>query len=191
MKLVCGIGINDAGYVVSKEVNGKQVLCKFYKTWRSMLQRCYCPKLQVRQPTYKGCSVCPEWLTSSNFKSWMEKQDWEGNRLDKDLLVQGNKVYSPETCVFVSVMVNNFILNSQASRGGLPIGVSLHRKTNQYIAKVSMLGKGQKHLGIFGSPDEAYMAWLHAKSELAIKLAELQKDVRVSHALLNINYRKI
>lgn len=45
--LVAGIGINDAGYPIAKfgkTVNGKKVIewvCPFYKTWSSMLQRCY------------------------------------------------------------------------------------------------------------------------------------------------------
>ena len=75
-----------------------------------MLQRCYSESHLVRQPTYKGCSVCEEWLTFSNFKSWMEQQDWEGKQLDKDLLVYKNKIYSPETCVFVSSVINSFFV---------------------------------------------------------------------------------
>lgn len=114
-KLVCGVGINDADYVFQKWetiiVNGKRKQkliweCDFYRTWKSMLARCYSIKTQERQPTYKGCSVSDEWLTFSVFKNWMEKQDWEDKQLDKDLLFEGNKVYSSETCVFVTRMVS-------------------------------------------------------------------------------------
>ena len=117
-KLVCGVGNNDSDYVVTKfetiVVNGKLKqkliwVCPYYRVWKGMLERCYSIKYQESQPTYIGCSVTDEWLTFSAFKNWMEKQNFEGMQLDKDLLIEGNKVYSPETCVFVSGMVNNFI----------------------------------------------------------------------------------
>ena len=76
-------------------------------------------------PTYKGCSVSEEWLRFSNFKRWMEKQDWDGKQLDKDILFEGNKVYSAETCVFVTSVVNSFTSDSGAKRGEWLIGVSL------------------------------------------------------------------
>jgi len=101
-KLVYGVGINDADYVTQKwetisYVNGKQKQnlvweCHYYRTWCGMLMRCYSAKHQERNPTYKGCSVSEEWLRFSNFKSWMERQDFEGMQLDKDLLFEGNKV---------------------------------------------------------------------------------------------------
>ena len=106
-KLVYGVGINDAEYVVVKReevgnVDGKRKRktvwrCPFYKTWSSMLRRCYSTKYQERCPTYMGCSVSEEWHTFSVFRNWMESQDWQDTQLDKDLLVEGNKVYSPET----------------------------------------------------------------------------------------------
>lgn len=57
------------------------------------------------KPEYKDKSVCEEWLNYSNFKIWFDEHyvPSKNNQidLDKDLLVQGNKVYSPETCVFL------------------------------------------------------------------------------------------
>ena len=84
-KLVFGIGVNNADYVVQKwetvgYVDGKRKRklvweCPFYRTWKNMLMRCYSTKFQERRPTYKGCSVSEEWKTFSNFRAWMEKQD--------------------------------------------------------------------------------------------------------------------
>lgn len=90
-KLVCGVGVNDASYAVNPLINGKQVMCWIYKKWKSMIHRCYDSKIQARQPAYIGCSVCEEWLTFSNFKLWMEAQDWQGKELDKDILTAGSK----------------------------------------------------------------------------------------------------
>ena len=128
-KLVCGVGINNADYVVTVYEtigyeNGKQKRrvvwrCPFYSRWNDMLARCYTTSYKQRFPTYEGCYVCKEWLIFSNFKAWMEKQDWEGKELDKDLLVSRNKVYSPETCVFVDKRVNLFLTESSANRGDI------------------------------------------------------------------------
>ncbi len=71
-----------------------------------MVQRCYDKKIHKKyKPEYKDKSVCEEWLNYSNFRIWFDEHyvPYKNNQidLDKDLLVQGNKVYSPETCVFL------------------------------------------------------------------------------------------
>lgn len=68
-----------------------------------LANKCYNGATQINTASLlmSGCSVCEEWLTFSNFKRWMEQQDYEGKALDKDLLVSQNKTYSSETCVFV------------------------------------------------------------------------------------------
>ena len=40
----------------------------------------------------------------------MEQQDYIGKVLDKDLKVTGNKIYSPETCLFISPKVNGYLI---------------------------------------------------------------------------------
>lgn len=134
-KLVQGVGINDADYVVRTMINGKRVMCHFYKVWQGMLRRCYDTKYQDNQPTYVDCTVCEEWLTFSNFRKWMEQQDWQGKYLDKDLLVRSNKIYSPTTCVFVDRMTNNFIIDGGAARGEWPIGVTFIKQHGKFQAK--------------------------------------------------------
>lgn len=95
---VYGVGINDADYQVSKG----SWICPFYKHWKNMLARCYSPAFQRNQPLYVGCTVDPRWHRFSHFKSWMETQDWEGKQLDKDRKVLGNKVYGPDTCLWLT-----------------------------------------------------------------------------------------
>lgn len=195
-KLVCGVGINDADYVVVKYetigyANGKQKQklvwrCHYYTTWKHMLERCYSDKYQEKQPTYKGCSVSADWLTFSNFKNWMEKQDWEGNQLDKDLLFERNKVYSAEACVFVTQAVNNFIIDSGAARGEWLIGVSLHKQTGKFVAMCNNpIIKKYEYLGLFTNELQAHQAWLRRKTELAHELAAIQTDPIIAKALIN------
>ena len=201
-KLVYGVGVNDADYAVTKWesvgcVHGKQKrklvwVCPFYKTWTNMLERCYSIKYQERYPTYRGCSVSAEWLTFSVFKNWMETQDWQDKQLDKDLLFENNKVYSPESCVFVSGMVNNFTTDSGASRGELPIGVDWHKGTNKFRSSCSNpFTKKREYLGLFDCELEAHQVWLKRKLELAKELAAIQTDPRVTEALINryTNYK--
>lgn len=184
-KLVHGVGVNDANYTVHRIINGKQVQCKFYQTWADMLKRCYSSKYQARYPTYVGCAVAPEWLTFSNFKSWMEQQDWQGKQLDKDLLFKGNKVYSPNACIFVDKRTNLFVIDSGAARGEWPIGVYL-RKCGKFRVQVNNpFTNKREHLGYFTCPNEAHESWKKRKHELALELADLQVDARIGTALRN------
>lgn len=195
-RLVYGIGINDADYITQKkeyylDSNGKKKrrqvwFCPFYNTWTNLLERCYSTKSQKRNPTYEGCYVCDEWLTFSNFKSWMEQQDWKGKHLDKDLLVEGNKLYSLETCVFVAPIVNTFILDSQAKRGEYPIGCSWHKNSKSFRAYCSNpFTKRLESLGYYKSPADAHLSWKKRKHELACQLAvsNYVTDQRVADAL--------
>jgi hypothetical protein len=193
-KLVYGVGINDADYVTRKwetiEVNDKQKqklvwICPYYSVWTHMLERCYSSKRQETHPTYKGCSVSEEWLTFSNFKRWMESQDFEGKQLDKDLLFEGNKVYSKETCVFVTRVVNMFTVDRSNDRGEWSIGVYWNKASEKFRAMCrNPLTKKQEHLGLFTCELEAHQAWLKRKLELATLLAAEQTDSRVARALI-------
>ena len=193
-KLVHGIGINDADYVVRRmetiEVNGKRKQrmvweCPYYRVWHNMIQRCYSAKLQDRYPTYIGCTVSEEWLTFSNFRAWMEKQDWECKQLDKDLLFEGNKVYSAETCVFVTGEVNTFTLDRGASRGEWLIGACWDKEKSKFKSQCrNPFTKKGEYLGLFDCELEAHQAWLNRKLELAHLLAAEQTDDRVAKALI-------
>lgn len=194
-RLLYGVGINDADYVVKKwetigyvEGKRKQKLvweCPYYRAWKGMLERCHSTKYQERFPTYKGCSVSVDWLTFSVFKAWMEKQQWEGLQLDKDLLVSGNKVYSPETCVFVTKEVNTFTTDRGNDRGEWLVGVYLDKGTNKFRSQCSNpFTKEREHLGYFTSELEAHKAWLKRKLELACRVAAIQTNERVAKALI-------
>lgn len=185
-KLVQGVGFNDADYKVTQYISGKQFMCPFYDRWKSMLERCYSKKFKLKNPAYIGCSVCEEWLTFSNFKAWMEKQDWQGKELDKDLLVTGNKVYSPDRCIFLDKEINQFTNERKSARGKWPLGVCFNNWHNKLCALCqNPLTKKQENLGYFNCPSEAHEAWRKRKHELACQLAELQTDARVAEALRN------
>lgn len=185
-KLIQGVGINDADYAVNPYVKGKRIICRFYKVWSSMLERCYSESLHKRRPTYIGCSVCPEWHLFSNFKSWMEEQDWQGKELDKDILVAGNKVYSPDSCKFVDQILNTFIEDRAASRGNFMIGVSFNKSHGKFAAQCrNPFSKKGESIGYFDDELSAHKAWKARKHEHAVKLASMQKDSDIAYALHN------
>lgn len=184
-KLVCGVGVNDADYPVTSAIGGKRVNCPFYQTWKDMLVRCYSKKKQEKHPTYIGCTVHTEWLVFSAFKAWMIKQDWQDNQLDKDLLIAGNKVYSPDTCVFVSKATNVFLNDRAAMRGDWPIGVHLDKEKGKFKSQCNNpFTKKYEYLGLFNCPDAAHLAWRKRKNQLALQLADIQTDDRVAAALI-------
>lgn len=183
-KLIYGVALNDVGCFAQEAVNGSRVHCKFYATWKGVLERCYSKKCQDKHPTYIGCSLSNEWLVFSNFKRWMETQDWQGKEIDKDLLFVGNKIYSPYTCVFVDRLTNSFVIDCGASRGAYPLGVGWHIRVEKFQARCSNpFSKKREHLGYFSCQHEAHIAWKKRKRELACKLADLQSDKRVAEAL--------
>ena len=193
-KLVCGVGVNDLGYKihVMEELpknGGKRILksvflCKYYTAWTNMLQRCYSKKYLERNQSYTGTSVCSEWIYASEFKKWMERQDWKGKCLDKDIIVHGSKLYSPETCAFVLQATNKFLIARDACRGDYPIGVDLFKRTGEYRASCRNPFTGKhEHLGLFLTPEEAHEGWRKRKHELAQLVAATESDPRVVEAL--------
>lgn len=193
-KLLYGVGLLDTEefvvesvVVVGKDGSKRQKriwTCPYYTKWANMLKRCYSKKAQKIQATYKGCIVCEDWLMFSNFKAWMEKQDWEGKELDKDILGNG-KVYSPDTCVFVSSVVNTFMIE-RLSKKELPIGVSIHKPSGKFVAMCrNPFSTKSEHLGLFDCPNEAELVFLERKKQHAEILASQQTDNRVKEAILN------
>ena len=181
--LVYGVGINDANYKVSWYENGKKKMCKYYKMWQRILERCYSIKYQTRNPTYKGCSVSPKWLVFSCFRDWLEKQNWEGKEPDKDLLSIGNRLYSEDTVVFIDHKTNSFINRSNYLEAGF-VGTSFDKDSGKYKSSCNNPFTGKlENLGRFQTQEEAHLAWKARKHELACMLADLQDDHRVAEAL--------
>ena len=180
-----GVGTNDADYCIVKREKGKpKESCPYYQVWASMLCRAYSNKYEKRYPTYKNVTVCEEWHSFMRFRAWMEQQDWQGKQLDKDILFQGNKLYSPDTCVFVDGTVNSFLLNCAASRGEWPLGVHWSERDKKFKSQCNNpFTKKKEGLGYFTCPQEAHLAWKARKHELACQLADIQTDERVAEAL--------
>lgn len=190
-KLAFGVGVNDADYPVHIRalIDGKSKniwRCPFYQAWSNMIKRAYSAQFHDYRPTYAGCSVDPAWHSFMEFRAWMIAQDWEGKQLDKDILMPGNKVYSPETCAFVTRALNLFTTDHGVARGEWPVGVCWHKRDENFRAKCCNPLTGQQEcLGYFTCPNQAHQAWRKRKHDLACQLADIQTDARVAEALRN------
>lgn len=133
---------------------------KSYEVWFNMLRRCY----KENTIAYKDCYVCEEWLCYANFEKWYNENYYEieneSMQLDKDILSKGNKIYSPETCIFVPRRVNSLFIKQKSVRGKYFIGVKLN-KNKKY--EVSCMVNG--NYVYFGSYDDEYDAFLIYKKE--------------------------
>ena len=185
---VCGVGFIGVGDFKTCDENGKETKC--HKTWHAMHIRCYDPKYHEKRPTYENCTVCEEWNNYQVYAKWHNENYYEvGNEkmaLDKDILCKGNKVYSPDTCIFVPNSINVLFTKSDETRGEYPIGVSKHG--NKFRARLNK-GDERIHLGIYSTVEEAFLAYKQAKEQYIKEVAEEYKD-KIPHRLYEamINY---
>lgn len=154
---------------------------KMYSIWHGMLKRCYDENRRHRDSSYINCTVCDEWLNFQNFASWYEENYYEIDEktmcLDKDILLKNNKIYSPDTCIFVPNEINVLFTKRQKNRGEYPIGVSVHKKhKNEYQSRCRINGK-IKHLGIFNTPEEAFHAYKIFKESYIKQIADEYKEL--------------
>lgn len=185
--LLYGFGITD-----TKSRYNTEPQFKSYRVWRDMIRRCYSQKAQIRNPTYIGCSVCDEWKHYSNFKKWFDLNYVDGYQLDKDILINGNKVYSPETCCFIPPYLNSLFNDSRKIRGLYPQGVCFDKYSHKFNASIKNNGK-RIHLGVFSCPNEGHKVWLKSKHEYARELAikaymNNEIDERIMNAIIKKAY---
>lgn len=189
-KLICGIGINDGSTMTTE--NGVRKGCPYFRRWYGIIERCYSERQLSMKDSYRDCTVCEEWLTFSNFKRWMEQQDWENKEIDKDIIFPGNKIYGPDTCVFVPRRVNLFVMEKRRSltNKDLPIGVMNFE--GRYMAQCSRIDKAGigDYLGCFNTPEEAHEAWRAEKLRIVEVLkSEVEERVYLALRLRYENYK--
>jgi hypothetical protein len=133
-----------------------------------MIKRCYskADRISGCTTTYVGCTVCEEWKYFSNFLKWYnENKTGDNCTIDKDLLVKGNRVYSPETCLLVPIFVNTLILTSKKIRGNTPLGVHYNKKAKAYQAYMKVGDAKHKCYGNFHTAEEAFLKYKEVKEQ--------------------------
>jgi hypothetical protein len=154
---------------------------KHCKTWINMFKRCCSESYHESNQEYIGCSVHPDWHNFQNFAKWFDDNYIDGYQLDKDILIKGNKVYSPDTCRMIPKSLNTLLTDCAATRGDYPQGVCQHQ--GGFVAQLSKRGV-RFYIGCFNTPELAYEAYKSAKEQHVkdealryFESGEIQQDI--------------
>ena len=178
--LVRGVGIND--------VRGCDERIRY--RWRDMIRRTdqRDPRHAELYRQYEDCTLDKRWYRLSAFKEWIEQfDDWENKMLDKDILVPGNKVYGPDTCLMVTPAVNSFF-TTKAYNNHLPQGIddtSNGPKDKPYRATCKFESK-LHYGGYHATVEEAMASFKTMKVGFLEVLIERETCPKVKTAMQNI-----
>jgi hypothetical protein len=172
-KLVKGIGVCD---LPTSDKYGKRL--KSNVLWMSIFERAPVTTgyLKDRDPTYVDVSIDPRWYKYSGFVPWFNEHYREGFALDKDLRINGNKIYGPDTCAFVPQYINNLTLDHSHKTYAYPHGVTFNKKQNSFVAQIGLFGS-YMCLGYFSSPEEAAVVYGFAKSKHIRNVAAYANEI--------------
>lgn len=182
---VFGVGYLGSGKYTTKR-NG--VHDESYLTWKEMLRRCYDEKFHIKRRTYADCSVCKEWYNYQIFAEWFYKQKRQsGWQLDKDILTNGNREYSPKACRFVPAAINSLFSRVPDEIKNDYTGV--RRVRSSYIAELTV-GPKKISLGAYKSAEEASAVYVKAKNERVKSVANHYREFicnDIYEALINFS----
>lgn len=190
--IIYGVGFIGVGPYRCKDINNN--LTKSYNTWRDMLRRVHKPSKKSDARNYSDVSIVNEWYNFQNFAEWFENNihpDWKNHdwmwQLDKDLLIPGNRIYSPNTCCIVPIAINSIFSDSGFARGKMPMGIT--QRKERFIAQ----GPGNQYIGIYDTMSEAYTAYWNDKFRHIQQVATKFQDyipVTVRNRLLNFGWEE-
>lgn len=153
--------------------------------YTKMLERCRESGREQRlHPSYIG--------TTNGFRDFQEFVEWSMSEygyktkepykdkerlynLEKDILGKDQKIYSPSTCLFVPIEVNNFLVLRAAGRGEYPIGVNINKYRTKFESYCCIAGE-QTRLGTYGHYMDAHAAWQKAKVAYGRSLCDKYKE---------------
>ena len=173
-----GVGYLGEGKYKSKE-NGKMTY--HYDVWTRMLERCS-KEFQEKNPTYKGCEVCDEWLNMQVFTEWYYKNRYEVNgetmEIDKDILIPGNRLYSPETCCIVPSKVNSVFQRGNVKERNLPMGICKRKGRDCYMVQCNnpIDETWRRYRGDYKTIEEALNVYKRDKEFVIKQVSEYYKE---------------
>ena len=166
--------VNNQGLkmTIIKYYNSGNITIKFEDgSIRNNIQYSHFKNGQVKSlfyPTLCGVGYIGETNTHENNVYNIEDK----LELDKDILIKGNKIYSPNNCIFVPKIINS-LFSSHDRRDNLPIGVK--KQDKGYMARIRIDGK-LKYLGYYETPEKAFYVYKEAKEKEIKRVADLYKD---------------
>ena len=170
---IFGVGyIGIGGYLSTGD--GEKHHSLSYRYFKDMLRRCYGETGRI----YPPATVCKEWHNFQNFSEWFYSQTNEHEItpracLDKDLLGNGERVYSPETCCILPVELN--------SLGSLDVNLldtsnCINKDSKGYFVRLSPFrNKTTKRVRV-NSEEEALLTVIEFKANKLTSLADGYKE---------------
>ena len=148
-----------------------------------MLERCYSQSLHKRRPSLIGCEVHEDWKSLKNFRAWMESKNYKNRTLSKEMFFEDNKLYSPDTCLFVPNGVSLLFANT-TTKGKM--GVYYNKLMKQYQATIRQYNVNM-NLGYSKTMEEAVAVYSRAKAKHILEVANAlseEEDARLKPALI-------
>lgn len=182
--------LGEGRYKVSE--NGK--ITRVYQIWNDMLRRCYSEEYHKKHLTYIDCEVYKDWLNFQNFGKWDKENYYKINNetmnLDKDILVKHNKIYSPDTCIYVPQTINKLFIKCDKARGDSPIGTSTEH--SKFRVRCHMInpetGKSKgENLGLYDTQEKAFEVYKYYKEKNIKQVADYYKG-QIPQKLYNALY---
>lgn len=190
----------DGTFTTTYREGGKSYSTKEYTIWQNMYNRVNHPARHIADPKYADCKLGFEGYEL--FVGWARAQkgfNQEGWVLDKDIVchLKGKdvKIYSPDTCVFIPIVINSFLAFSQRKNNitgyaGVSWQNTYTKSGGKFIVSCAELNGKNKTLGRTNTAEEGYQLYRTHKIKLAKILADTyrgQVDERVTYYLDNFD----
>lgn len=156
--------------------DGKTYHTKASAVWHAMRQRCGVGGSKKANTAYIDCVMSENFLKFQFFAEWCQTQIGYGlpnYQIDKDILVNGNRVYSETNCVFVPQELNSFFCARSGPVSDLPKGVT--RSKNNYLARFAPASVSG-YLGTYKTVEEAAQAYQNARDKCLATWVQRFKD---------------
>lgn len=161
---------------------------RIYICWKNMLSRVNGEGESVKVKRYEDVSVSEEFLNFQNFAAWYGQQVGSdlGYHLDKDIMQA--KIYSAETCLLVLREINYVFRVRELKKAEIS---GVEKQGGRYKARTTDRSSGKLvlvTLGLYDTPEEAFMSYKRHKEAHAKRLASKwygMVDQRVINALMS------
>lgn len=185
--MICGVA--KKGNIKTIEPNGSR---KPYSIWKNMIYRCY----DERDKSYRfyggvGVRVSDDWLVYENFRRDIETLDGFDEELfyknqielDKDYIDKNSKLYSKDTCVWLTPTENKQLIERDYRPESKVRMLALDPDDNVYcvidiplFSKQFGLVKSEVYGVISGSGNKTCRGWCFKRVEDCSKVININRD---------------
>ena len=174
---VVGYGYLGVGHQKTKDENGKDF--KSYNMWASMIRRVFLPDKDRKN----DLKICDEWLNYQEFANWFDLNYYEIE--DCEVIItntffnKDEKMYSPETTIFLPRFINLLINTNGHGDKKLPRGISYDCKRfiEPYRVSFKKYKENTKCYGSYQTFQEAYKVLKYEKEKYIHEVADELIDV--------------